>query len=67
MQKSPPRVGSRGSSSHVLMVAVMTLRVSSSVSKLLEKVVAKDLSQRLLDNKLHEPFQSACWTCHSTD
>lgn len=37
------------------------------VSKLVEKVVAKQLSQHLLNNNLSEPFQSAYRTCHSTE
>ena len=39
----------------------------SYVSKLLEKVVAIQLSQHLLNNNLYEPYQSAYRTCHSTE
>ena len=37
------------------------------VLKLLEKVVAIQLSQHLLNNNLYEPYQSAYRTCHSTE
>ena len=39
----------------------------SYVSKLLEKVVAIQLSQHLLNNNLYEPYQSAYRTCHNTE
>ena len=38
----------------------------SYISKLMEKVVAIQLSQHLLNNNLYEPYQSAYITCHST-
>lgn len=37
------------------------------ISKLVEKVVAKQLSQYLLANNLYEPYQSAYRTHHSTE
>ena len=37
------------------------------ISKIVEKVVAKQLSEHLLNNSLYEPYQSAYRTHHSTE
>ena len=39
----------------------------SYISKLSEKVIVKQLNQHMIDNNLHEPFQSAYRSHHSTE